>query len=554
MSGAGAVSRNVVLTRTNALLDNSTVTTATDVAITAANTSRIDATVAAASVAIGAGSTTGVGASIGISIAENLIGWTLDATRTPAEVQAISRNSGIRAGGEFFAAANNAAKIDAVVLAGSVAIAGGGSVGVGVSGAGVSATNQIATTIKAAVDGDDDDAQGTASVAGIQAAQVRLQANDVSSIQAIGGAATIAAAFGGVGVALSVGVAIADNHVSNNVEASISRADDGIVTTVGDVIVAANTVSSIDAITVAASLAIGGGGTGIALSGAGADASNVILSRTNAFIATGSVVDSKRHVDLDAAANSEIQSFILGVSAAVGIGGSAGVGASVGAALARNFIGWDPREAVATVTTDDERKTITAGTKVKVLSGIRKGDVYEYIGKTASTTYDFLATQTGETTLTNDDDDQTRVLVVDPTKGRLIYVWQGDDDEKVNLSGMKPADFDAKVVDRKWEANDDWRLERVASLAGEDYGDTDLWKLVLPPDLEDASQVRAFISNASVTAAGDLTIDALATGSIDAQTFAGSLAVGGGGMTGLAGAGAGVGVENRVRTVVRAAI
>ncbi len=492
VSGAGAVATNVILTTTNAHIENSTVVNAVDIDLDAENSSAITATIAAASIALGAGGKAGVGVSIGVSIAENFIGWDAEGGRSPAEVQAFIRDSSITATGTLTLNAASDSTIDAVVLAGSAAIAAGGTAGVGLSGAGVSATNRIATHIKAYIDGDDDDSVGAA--AGISAGVVALHATDASSIEAIAGAATISAAFGGkAGVALSVGVALAENHISNEVEAYIANADDTLESTAGGIVLDARTRAGIDAITAAASVAIGAAGTaGIAVSGAGAVAKNVILTRTNAYI-ENSVIDSAGAVDLDAESDSAIDATVVAVSAAVGVGGTAGIGASVGFALARNFIGWDPSAPASDYTSAQELKTIPTGTTVRVLDGVRGGDVYRYIGPTVDV-YDFTSTD-GTRTLQNDDDRQTRVKVGDD-----IYVWEGDDNESVNL-GTQNYQTNGEFDDEGHpEPNEGWRLERVSSLRGQDYGDLDLWKLILPEDIEDASQVQAYVMNSEVTA------------------------------------------------------
>ncbi|MCP4891449.1 MAG: hypothetical protein GY904_33260, partial [Planctomycetaceae bacterium] len=72
ISGAGANSVNTVLTRTNAFIDDSTVTSATDVNLNASKRSIITAQVGAVSVALGGGGAAGVGASIGVSVVSNL--------------------------------------------------------------------------------------------------------------------------------------------------------------------------------------------------------------------------------------------------------------------------------------------------------------------------------------------------------------------------------------------------------------------------------------------------------------------------------------------------
>jgi hypothetical protein len=235
ISGAGASSRNRILSKTNAFVDNSTVTSTGDVEIQSRNTSKIDAKVVAASVAVGASGKVGVGASIGVAIAENLIGWSDASTKTPTEVKAYVSDSGMILSGGLDIHANDAAQINALVFAGSVAVAVGGQVGVGLSGAGVSGINKIATDVQAYIDGDNR-TNATSSELGIQATSVEIQAIDSTRIDALAGAATIAAAFGNIGVAVSVGVAVATNAIDINTFAHITDVDNKLDTNQGAIL------------------------------------------------------------------------------------------------------------------------------------------------------------------------------------------------------------------------------------------------------------------------------------------------------------------------------
>lgn len=83
--------------------------------------------------------------------------------------------------------------------------------------------------------------------------------------------------------------------------------------------------ASITAVSVAASLGIGiAGAVGIAVSGAGAESTNAILTKVNAYI-TDSNVTAAGKVDLDAANTASIDAVVVGVSAALGIGGKVGL-------------------------------------------------------------------------------------------------------------------------------------------------------------------------------------------------------------------------------------
>ena len=114
------------------------------------------------------------------------------------------------------------------MLAGAVGIAGGGSTGVAVTGAGVYAENRIAADTRAVITGD--------GAAGITAASVALRATDGSGIQALAGAASIAVSLApSNAISVALALSLAFNEVSNHVEAAATGADQGITTTTGGV-------------------------------------------------------------------------------------------------------------------------------------------------------------------------------------------------------------------------------------------------------------------------------------------------------------------------------
>ena len=153
-----------------------------------------------------------------------------------------------------------AQSIGSVVFAGSAVVAAGVA-GVGASGAGVSAENKIGVDVRAAIDGD--------GGAKITADQIVLTAEDTSAISAIAVGALLAAAFGAKeGVAVSVGVSLAQNTITSQAEAYLAGADQGVSTTVGDIRITATEDSMIDAVSAAASLSAGlAGVVGISVSG-----------------------------------------------------------------------------------------------------------------------------------------------------------------------------------------------------------------------------------------------------------------------------------------------
>ena len=385
ISGAGAAAINTILTKTNAYIKDSEVTSAGAVTLSASNTSTINAKIAAVSVAVGAAGTTGVGVSIGAAVANNYIGYDGETTRLPAEVQAYIQNSAVNAKGALGLSAINGGSITAGVGAGSAAVAAAGTTGVAASGSGVVTLNKIATLVKAFVDGD--------RAKGIQSTTATLTAKDTSTITADAGAASLAIGGGGTtGVSLSIGVSVASNFITNEVEASIKNATKGLTTSTGAVSLSSETNATIKALSVAASIAAGGGGTaGITISGAGAAAINTILTKTNAFISSSNVA-SAGAVTLSAKSGGTIDAKIAAVSVSAGGGGTAGVGVSIGAAVANNYIGYDgstrkPAEVQAYIQNSSVNAkgalSLTALNNATIIAGVGAGSAAVSGGGTA---------------------------------------------------------------------------------------------------------------------------------------------------------------------------
>ena len=359
VSGAGAYASNVILTKTNAYVADSKLTSAAGVALSALSTATIRAIVGAFSAAVGAGAV-GVGVSIGISLARNMIGWEPEAVAAPvlssddrlagglafgtkvriangpgagdvfeylgppltptandplcpgsssarcidlrrqdyrnpelwkrlglkdsaAEVQAYSERSSIAATGALSLTATASETIEAIVLAASASLAAG-IVGVGLSGAGAASENRIFVLVAAYIDGDGEGADG-----GISAASISLSATDTSMIRAITGAASLAAAAGVLAGTISIAAAIALNEISTAVEAFIADGDTLVKTTTGAISLSATGNATIRAWTAAASASASFGLGAIGISGAGAAAVNVILTKANAHVDSSKV-------------------------------------------------------------------------------------------------------------------------------------------------------------------------------------------------------------------------------------------------------------------------
>ena len=232
-------------------------------------------------------------------------------------MQAYIENSCVTATRDLILDATADQSINSLVVAGSVAVGASGTVGVGVSGSGVCAENRIGVDVKSYIDGDG----SNTSDDGISADTIMLTADDTSSIFAFAGAVSLAASFGGtVGVSLSVGVSLAQNMIASEVEAFIKNADEGVTATNGAITLAATEMATIDAFSGAASLAVGlAGVAGIAVAGAGAEATNVILVDTNAYV-KDSTLTSTGNIDIDATNTASIDATVISAAFSLAIG------------------------------------------------------------------------------------------------------------------------------------------------------------------------------------------------------------------------------------------
>ena len=525
VSGAGAVAINTITTQANAHIDSSNnVSSHTTVSLQATSTAAITATIVAASVAVGASASAGIGVSIGVSIAQNTIGT----SSTPAQVQAYIYQSSVSANGALSLTATSSESIGALVLAASAAVGGGADVGVGASGAGVSATNSIAVDTEAYIDGS--------GANGISASAITLNAHDTSTIQGYAGAASLAVAIGTfAGVAVSIGVSLAENDIANVVQASISNAN-SLSAGTGALSLTAQEGASINAVTWAASVAVGGSVfAGIAVSGAGASALNDITSQTNAFIASSNVTEAGS-VPMMATDTSTISAVVAAASAALGAG-AAGVGVSIGVALARNIIGWEPNpNETSDKTSNQTPSALNDGDVVQVVSGPRAGDFYSYTGTAQSpTTVDLGDVDYSNTSLwkqVQNVSSPTYQLSDTPTavdNGDTVEVHGGAVYRYVGSSPLGP----------------------FVDLSTQDYGNPQDWTQV--GQANSPLQVQAFILDSSISTGGALNQTATSNQTINATVVAASAAIAAG-LGGVAGAGAGASTQNQIDDQVRAYI
>ena len=379
ISGGGIVVRNVITGDTYAYLENSDISGATDITITADNDATINATVAAVSGSLAFGGSTGVAVAIGAGAAVNYIGVD-QLGRGMGDVHAYINNSDISATGDLAVRADSTMNIDAIVIAAAVGLSATGSDSIALGGAGAGTGNTIAASVQAYIQTDD-------IADGVNAGSITVTAQNNSAIDVITGAASVQAAFGGGNtVSFSIAIAAAINQIHTRTAAYISgfgsdnnAANVGVRATTGDVLVDAVSNASINADTIAASLgvAIGGGSAGVSISGAGAGAGNDIMGYTHAYI-DGSDVRAAGDVTVDVDQTNRVFADVAAVAASAAVSGTAGVGVALGGGFAFNRI---RGEAIGTT---DKRYDVNFVAQADLESGdlvkASDGNWYRYSG------------------------------------------------------------------------------------------------------------------------------------------------------------------------------
>ncbi|MBS0263399.1 MAG: hypothetical protein JSS02_15765, partial [Planctomycetes bacterium] len=549
ISGGGASATNEISGNANAYIADGAVTSAADVTITSTANGTITAIVVGLAVA-GSGGPAALG--IGVSLATNRIGKEEDDdSLTPFEVRSyISKASVSAPNGSLSATATSTSTISAVVVAASVAVTAKGELGVSLGGAGSNATNQVATWIQAAIDGD--------GATGIHAKGITLKATDTSSISSVAVGAAIAASIAGeVGASISIGVSLADNEIRNRVEATIANADD--VNSTGAITVSATSHASIHTVSVAASVSAAISQTaGIAISGAGAESTNVIHSKTNALV-QNSALTATGNVSVTAEA------------------GSASPGDKLTPAVSADIFTSQLDDAAKTELLDSD----TTISNVLYKKGTPNPTDYNS-DNTVKTTVRNLLAQTGNgiEMSTNPDDLAVTVRKVDPgasetdssddtglewsvtdrTTGKSVIIVKN---KQTGTFTVSTPEISAVVVGASVAVGVGAEVgaglaigAAVAhNLIGTEQKDPTDAKSAPEILKNEPGEVQAQILNSSVNATGGtLTVTATAQQSIDAFVGAFSAAVGGSGGVGLAAGGAGVYAVNGIAMTVAAVI
>ena len=266
LTGGGAGAENTISGSTEASMSDSEIRARGNLSLQASDTSEIWAVLP--SFAVGVGSH-GIG--IGVAVATNEI--------RDASTSSFITRSDVYADGVVSVLATATQEIEAYV--GSIAaMATSSDLSVSAVGSGAQVVNDIAMNIKAEI--------SNATQNGLSGSAIRVRASDTSNISAAcWGIATSV----GVG-SFAIGVSLVRNTVKNEVEASLRGMTSGVESQGGSVEVRSQENASLEATSVAVSLAVGISGGGFSVSGGGAEATNVVLSSSVASIESSNVVSA----------------------------------------------------------------------------------------------------------------------------------------------------------------------------------------------------------------------------------------------------------------------
>lgn len=514
VAAAGAYSGNTINNSVHATLSGASTAQAG-----AAHTLRIAAAdqadiVAAAgtlavSAVLGGG---GVAASVGASIAKNTIENDVLAVIDGAS----AGQAGTQDNANVALSASEAAKITAITVGGSLAIA---SDGVAVAGNLAKSDNVIKNSVEASV----------RNGASVDAAAFAAAAADTSVIKADGGGVGIAVvAGGGGGASLTIGVSTADNDMRNQVEAEIDAAT---VRASGAVSVTASEAARISALSVGGVIAVAvGGGGGVAGGGAGADSANKIHNSVGAGIGNHATVEAGG-LAVTASDSAVIVANGGAVAVAVAGGGGGGLAATVGASTAVNTIGNTVEAAIDAATVEVAGAASVHAEESASISALSVGGAVSVAAGNVGLSAAGAATESTNTIGNKVHAAVRNGATLDTTNGGAIAIGAADTAAIVANAGSGAL---AGGVG-------------AAGGVGVSIG-------VALARNKITDEVRASIDAATVDAAGPLALAALNSASIDAIAVGGAAAVAGGAGVGAGVAGAGANTTNTVTNTVVAAI
>ena len=275
-SGAGAGSGNNIQNTIQAFVEDSAGMEPQSVSLAAIDDSQITAKAIAIALSVALVDSSGVATAISM-------GGTATVNQIENDVEAFVADSTISALGAVTIEAVESSTIDAVCVGAAAAVATTGD-GVSVAGAGSGAVaiNTIANFVSASIKEN----------SSVNSNGITLSALDSATIDANadGGSLALGTSGAGIGISVSLAASVAKNTISDQVLAAV---DDSSVTSGSKLSLSATSQNSIESlvISIAVSIAFGGGDPpiSVAASGAGADATNSIQNVVAADVTDGSV-------------------------------------------------------------------------------------------------------------------------------------------------------------------------------------------------------------------------------------------------------------------------
>ncbi|EHP73303.1 beta strand repeat-containing protein, partial [Methylorubrum extorquens] len=373
VAGSGTGASNTIAVATRAYIDGDGATgiTATQIALSAKDTSAITASVSSAGIAGGGAGAASVGVTVSVSMATNRIGNTVEALIRNADTGVTTTS------GDLAVEAESSGSIQAIATAASVSVGGAGGVSVQVAGGGAGALNVITTSTRAAIER----ANGQSSLNRVTSgAGLRVGAKSSQDIDAK--VVALSAAGGGAGLAsvpVAIGLSGAQNIIGSwkTTDANGNRLDqptldtdggarvealiaDTVATAQGSVAVTATSSSTIDATVAAASAVVTGGTVAVGVAGSGSYSGNAISFATNAAITGASTSVTAGDVTVRAKDQATIN-VDVGAAAIAAAGGAVGVAPAIGVAVALNVI----NNAVTAIVDGASVTTRTGGIRVE---------------------------------------------------------------------------------------------------------------------------------------------------------------------------------------------
>ena len=330
IGGAGSAAVNTINSSPSAFINaGSTVSNATGVSLTAAESSSIIAGTGALAAGIGVASAVSV--SVAVSFSLNTVGGTVQAEIDNATVSSsglITISAGLTpySGGDQY---QNGHNIYAVAVAGSGSYAGGGEGAISIAGAGAGTGNTVNFTVEAEV-------LGTSSVT---SSGLTISATDNSSIYSNAGGIGLAVATSGTGGAgIAVGAASGTNNITNTVTALVLNST---ITTTHAFSLQATSTADITSISWGVAITASLGQGGFSASGSGAGAYNTIANTIQAGITGGTITAGTLPTDslsLSATDQSQI-TCNSGAGSLSTSGGEGSVSLAPGVVVAQNTVG-----------------------------------------------------------------------------------------------------------------------------------------------------------------------------------------------------------------------